>query len=106
AGAGAVSPPWIAKGERSSLLMHIAATVNASNPCLKRGSSLIGSVLMSVEASRHRCKRLLAERKVVLPVLKMHDNNGAVFFHSFGIEAQASICFGSEVSRDNKPSRS
>jgi hypothetical protein len=67
---------------------------------------LMQDVLMSVEASRHRCKRLLAEGKVVLPVLKMHDHNEAVFFHSFGIEAQARICFGPEVSRDNKPGRS
>ena len=62
-------------------------------------------VLISVEASRHRCKRLFTERKVILPPLKMHDHNEIAFFHSLGIEAQASICFGPEVSRDNKPSR-
>jgi hypothetical protein len=70
-----------------SLERRLIAVIAWTRRLSQEGAFLTQGVLMSVEASRHRCKRLLAERKVVLPVLKMHDHNGAVFFHSFGIEA-------------------
>jgi len=64
----------------------VGAGVVTPKPLLKKGAFLMRDILISVEASRHRCKRLLAERKVVLPPLKMHDHDEAVFFHSFRIE--------------------